>query len=286
MILLKMMIDYKKTGAALAVFALLSSCTTMRLQVAIPESFKEQAEMLPINVASLGQTRKPVRFGRYITSPIQRGWNLKTGRYDRNTNVTAEERLLRAFQIQKGTFTTKQKHRFRFTIGDSNRTAQVYALEQEVREGTQITRNSSWLSDVYQDKNMQYSFSALIIPQTAEQQEPWNFVMYTGFDWTQRKKLFEFNDIKEGGMLTRGSDTIFIKTVKINKTVTSKGTEHTMPFALPLAYEMRIDDTVCAIIDPMGRVLWLYKELNAEMKLAVAAVTAALLTRRIQNKLG
>ncbi|HLP37039.1 hypothetical protein [Lacibacter sp.] len=258
----------------------------MRLQIAIPEKFREQAQMLPIKVAGVGQTRKPVKFGKFTTSRIKRGWNFKTGSSDRNTTVTSEERLLRAFNIQKTAMTTSQKHRFQFTIRDGNRIAQVYALEREVREGTQISRNSRWLSDIYQDKNMQYSFSAFIIPQALNQQEPWNFVMYSSFDWTQRKNLFEVNDIKEGGMLTRGSDTVIIKTVKINKTVSPKGIEHSLPFALPMAYEMRVENNVCAIIDPMGRILWLYRELDEDMKLAVAAVTSALLTRRIQNKLG
>lgn len=280
------MIDYKKILILFTAMICFAACSTMRLQIAIPEKFKEQAEMIPIKVAGLGQTKKPVSFGNFTTSRINRGWNFKTGTYDRNTTVTTEERLLRAFNIQKGAMTTTQKHRFQFTIRDGSQVAQVYALEREVREGTQIARNSRWLSDIYQDKNMQYSFSALIMPQSINQQEPWNFVLYSSFDWTQRKKLFEVNDVKEGGMLTRGSDTIIIKTVKINKTVSPKGTEHALPFALPMAYEMRIENNVCAIIDPMGRILWLYRDMDEEMKLAVAAVTSALLTRRIQNKLG
>lgn len=280
------MMYYKKMLFTFAVSIFLTSCTIVKLQIAVPEKFKEQAEMLPIKVAGLGNTRKPVSFGKFTTSRIKRGWNFKTGLYDRNTNVTTEERLLRAFNIQRGSMTSTQKHRFQFTFHDGNQVAQVYALEREVREGTQITRNSRWLSDIYQDKNMQYSFSVLIIPQSLHQKEPWNFVMYSSFDWTQRKKLFDFNAIKEGGMLTRGSDTIVIKTVRIEKTITDKGTEHAMPFALPMAYEMRIDDAVCAIIDPMGRILWLYRDLDDELKFAIAAVTSSLLTRRIQNKLG
>lgn len=263
-----------------------TSCTMVQLQIAVPGKFKDQADSLPIKVAGLGQTKKPVSFGMFTTSRIKRGWNFKTSSHYNNPNVATEDRILRTFHIQRSDFLTTQKHRFQFVIRDGQRAATVYALEHEVRQGTQLLRNSRWLSELNQEKNIQYSFSAVILPQSATQEEPWHFSMYSAFDWTQRKKLFEFNELKEEGMLTKGRDTIFIKTIKTDKINTNKGTQHSIPFALPLAYEMRIDDTVCAIIDPMGRILWLYRALDAEHKFAIAAVTSALLTRRIQNKLG
>lgn len=280
------MICYKKFLFTSFISICLTSCTIVQLQIAVPEKFKDQADSLPIKVAGLGQTKKPVSFGTFTTSRIKRGWNFKTSRYNSNSFVTTEDRILRTFNIQRSDFLTTQKHRFQFVIRDEQRAASVYAMEHEVREGTQLLRNSRWLSELNQEKNIQYSFSAVILPQSATQQEPWIFNMYSGFDWTQRKKLFELNELKEEGMLTKGRDTIFIKTIKTDKINTDKGTQHSIPFALPLAYEMRIDDSVCAIIDPMGRILWLYRELDDELKFALAAVTSALLTRRIQNKLG
>ncbi len=280
------MICYKKILFTSFISICLTSCTIVKLQIAVPEKFKDQADSLPIKVAGLGQTKKPVSFGTFTTSRIKRGWNFKTSRYNSNSFVTTEDRILRTFNIQRSDFLTTQKHRFQFIIRDAQRAASVYAMEHEVREGTQLLRNSRWLSELNQEKNIQYSFSAVILPQSETQQEPWIFSMYSGFDWTQRKKLFELNELKEEGMLTKGRDTIFIKTIKTDKINTDKGTQHSIPFALPLAYEMRIDDSVCAIIDPMGRILWLYRELDDERKFAIAAVTSALLTRRIQNKLG
>lgn len=267
------------------ILMLVSSCTPIRLQVAVPDKFKEQADKLPVEVAGLGQGRKPVRFGPYSTSRIKRGWNITTGRYDRNTQLTSAERLLRAFNAEWGAMTTTQRHRFRFTIRDGQQAADVYALEREQREGSQIIRNSRWLSDLYVGKKVQYSFSAIIIPKSVSNPDPWNFFMYSTFDWTKQRGN-PFADIKEGGMLTRGTDTVFIQTIKVDKTVSQKGVEHTIPFALPMAYEMRIDNDVCAVIDPLGRVFWLYRELDEPLKLAVSAVAAALVSRRVQTKLG
>lgn len=271
-------------GAGIAFF--IGSCSPMKMQMAVPERFKEQAVEMPVTLAGMGEGRKPINFGSYKTSRIKRGWNITTGRYDRNSNITAEERVLNAFRIERGSMTKTQKDRFQFTIQDGKQIADVYALEREVTEGTQITSKNRFLSDFYQEKSFQYSFSAVIVPGDIDPKGDWSLFMYSTYDWSRPKKFMEMADFNEGGTLIRDQDTIVIRTIKINKVVSNKGQGYSLPFALPMAYEMRLEDGVCAIIDTWGKVVWMYRELDEPTKLAIAATASAILSRRIQNRVG
>jgi hypothetical protein len=265
-----------------------ASCTSVKMHMSVPEKFQEQAEKLPIaGIVNNGAGRKPLSFGSYMTSKIKRGWNVTTGRPDRNTRATTEERLMRAFNIGTMNTTSTQKDRFSFTITDGNLAAEIFGLERRTKEETRFKnlRNGSF-SDYNNnsiEKNFQYSFSAIIDVQSIANTSTWNLILYSSYDHTKKKKIFEAEDIKEEGILTHEKDTITIKAIKIQTFITDKGEERSLPFPIPSAYELRNEDGVCAIIDTWGKIVWMYRELDNPSKLAIAAAASAILLRRVTS---
>ena len=258
-------------------------CKTATFQIQVPQKFKEQAEKYPVVGMKRGNQKKPISIQSFTTSKIKRGWNITTGRVDRNTIFSPEERLLRAFNINRLNITTTQKDRFSFNISDGQQQAQVAAVEQEITEGVHVATNRQWLSEWFIGKNFKYSFSAIILPTSTPTAE-WQLSLYSMNNPSKKQSLLEKMDIQEGGFLIVGQDTISIKTIKIQQVVDQTGKEHTMPFAIPFAYEMRIADEVCAIIDTWGKILWIYKDLDEPLKLAITSSTAAILLRRIHYR--
>jgi len=263
---------------------LLIGCKTANFQIQVPQKFKEQADPYPVIGLSRGIGKKPIRIQEFTTSKIKRGWNIITGRPDRRTSDSPEERLLRAFNIQRLNMTTTQKDRFSFSIGRGQQEAQVVAVEQEIVEGVHVNTNQRWLSEWFMGKSFQYSFSAIILPSTNSTNVEWRLSMYSMSNPGKKQSLLEKMDIQEGGFLIVGLDTISIKTIKIQQVVDQTGKEHIMPFAVPFAYEMRIGDEVCAIIDTWGKILWMYKEADETLKFAITSATAAILLRRIHYR--
>lgn len=277
-----------KTGFVFVVSIFFASCMSIKMHMSVPEKFQEQAEKLPISgIRNDGAGKKPLSFGSYKTSKIKRGWNVTKGRPDRNTGVTSEERLMRAFYVGTMNTTSTQKDKFSFTITDGNLSAEVFGMERRTKEETrfQNLRNGSFgdFNGNSIEKNFQYSFSAIIDVQSVSYKSAWNLILYSSFDHTKKTKIFEREDIREEGILTKEKDTIDIKAIKIQKIVTDKGDEHNLPFPIPSAYELRNKDGVCAIIDTWGKIVWMYRELDEPAKLVIAAAASAILLRRVTS---
>ncbi|MCG7750749.1 hypothetical protein [Flavihumibacter cheonanensis] len=274
-----------KTCVLFVLASLFLACGTPNMQIAIPDRFKEQAIQYPVKIAGTGEGRKPVRLGPYSTSRIKRGLLTTRGRYNRNEQSLLQENLLNLFQIELGSLRSVQRDKFEFSFTDGKQAVQVLAQEQEISEGARFQSNTRWVSEVYREQSFQYAFSARFIPQNPNQGEPWNLVMYSNYDWSIQQP-FQAADFNEGGLLVTAGDTLTIKTVRVQRVIDKHGQEHAMPFAIPFAYEFRIGDEVCAIIDTWGKNLWLYKELDESTRSAIAAATTAILSRRIQNRVG
>lgn len=280
--------SFFKKFISFSIIISLASCMSVKIHMSVPKIFEEQAERLPISgIRNNGAGRKALSFGSYKTSKIKRGWNVTKGRLDRNTGVTSEERLLRAFNVGTMNTTSTQKDKFSFTITDGNLAAEVFGLERRTKEETryQNFRNRSFgdfnVNSI--EKNFQYSFSALIDVQSVSYKMPWNLLLYSSFNHTKKRNFFEREDIREEGILTNEKDTITIRAIKIQTFVTDNGKEQTLPIPIPAAFELRNEDGVCAIIDTRGKIVWMYRELDKPAKLAIAASASAILLRRVTS---
>jgi len=282
---------FKIVPSGVMVIALITfvSCKMPRMQMTVPARFQEQADKMVINgITKNGRVKRQLSFGAYQTSKVKRGWLITSSRADRNTNVTTEERVLRAFNIDRNSFTSNQRDKFKFSIQNGNHVVEVFAMERKVTEEIRTTINSKWLSDLSIGKNFQYSFSAAILPLANSQQEPWNLFIYSNHEYKPRKKPFELQlpDLQEEGILTNKKDTIAIKLLSIQTFVNDKGKEVKLLFPLPTAYELKINNGVTVIIVTSGKIVWMDNDLDEQTKLVIAAASSAIFYRRIHQRVG
>lgn len=279
---MKIYIIKKYCFILLTSFTLLS-CSTSKLFLVIPDQFEAEAEKMQIEGLGNGNGKKSISFGNYTTSQINRGWNVNTSKEDRNTNVEIEERLLRAFNINKKNITSTQKDQFNFTIKNSTNSAQVFALERKISEETRITTNNRWLSDFNKTKNFQYSFSAVIYSKVENSTSTWNLLLYSNLVNKTSNSLFDRYDTEEEGFLTNDTDTIIIKSFKSKNLANEKGEIKNLPFIIPTGYELLFNDQRIGMIDFLGKIIWMNKKLDEQTRIAIAAGSSAILLRRIQN---
>lgn len=265
------------------VFILLTTaCSTPKL--AIPEQFSAVATKMHIKGLNGWMINQHLTFGNYQTSKVKRGWNTKTTREDRKTDVTSEQRIMRAFNIQNANTTSNQKQKYQFSIEDGNQVAEVFCSERMTTEEWQVFSNNRWLGDFAQTNNYQYSFSAAILPMKANE-EPWQLVVYNNYDRKKdtARRFFDLPYVEEEGYATNGKERIDIKPLRLKNVTSKSGKERQFPVKILSGYELSIDGGVIGVIDAMGHHLWLYKELDEPTKLIVASICSALMLRKIQD---
>jgi hypothetical protein len=282
-LLMKMkMISYTIASLALC----MTSCTSIRL--AVPDQFSTQATMMEVKGLNSFTGRKAIKFGDYRTSKIKRGWHVTSSRPDRNSGITTEERVLKIFGVQNAHSTSKERTKYRYTIHDGNFSAEVYCLERLVKEKWEVKTNVRWLGDISETKNYQYSFSAVVIPLTMKDDEPWQVVYFNDYDRKNdtARKILDLPYVEESGYASNGKDTIKIRPVRVTNFISKSGKEAKIPFKVLTGYELRIDDGVIAIIDAFGHNVWVYNELDQPTRLVVASISSALLLRKVQDVKG
>ncbi|MCU7550982.1 hypothetical protein OCK74_17825 [Chitinophagaceae bacterium LB-8] len=269
-----------------AITLCICSCTSIRL--AVPDQFSEQATMMKVNGLNSFTGRKSISFGDYRTSKIKRGWHVTSSRPDRNSGITTEERVMKIFGVQNAHYTSKERTKYRYTIQDGNLTAEVFCLENMVKEQLEVKTNVRWIGDISETKNYQYSFSAVVVPLTMKDDEPWQVAFYNDYDRSKdtARRILDLPYVEESGYASNGKDTITIRPVRVSNVVSKSGKESRFPVKILTGYELRIDDGVIAIIDVLGHHVWVYNDLDQPTKLVVASVSSALLLRKVQDVKG
>ena len=262
---------------------LLFSCTTIKLSV--PQQFSAQATSMHVKGLNGWTLHQQLSFGNYQTSPVKRGWNISSGREDRPSSITTEDRLLKVFNIDKTNMTVNQKNKFQFTVSDGNQITEIFCLEKLTKEQLVIKSNNRWIGDTYDTKNYQYSFTAAILPQKIKEDAPWQLVLFNNYDQQKdtARRLFDLPYVEEQGYVTNGKETITIKPLRIQQFTTKDGREAKFPVKMLSGYELRIEDGVVGIIDSFDNNIWMYNDLDADTKLLLAAISSALMLRKIQD---
>lgn len=259
---------------------LFASCKGPGLSIAVPDRFAANATQM--KVSGLNGKRKPqLTFGNYQTTKLKTGWIVSKGGNDRNSGITTEERLLKVFKLSRETLTSSSKNKYQYTIQDGNLMAEVYCLEKTTRED--ITTKTR-LGEFSETKNIQYSFSAAIIPQTIKD-EPWQLVFYTNYDRKKdtARKFFERPYVEREGYVTNGKIQIDIRPILTGKVITKDGKETKTLLPLLMAYELKIENGVIGIIDVFNKNIWIYNDLDNDMKLIIASVSSAILMRKLKE---
>lgn len=260
-----------------------TSCTTIKL--AVPEQFSSQSTSMHVKGLSGWMINQKLSFGSYYTSSIKRGWNVSSSQADRPSGVTTEDRLLKVFNVEKSNITVNQKNKYQFTVQDGNGAAEIFCLEKLTKEQLVVKTNNRWLGDTYETKNYQYSFSAAILPMKVKEDAPWQLVLYNNYDKNKdtARRIFDLPYLEEEGYVTNGKETINIKPLRIQQFTTKDGREARFPVKMMSGYELRVDDGVVGIIDSFDNNVWMYNDLDSDTKLLLAAISSALILRKIQD---
>lgn len=269
------------TGVA-ALAICFSSCASHKLGV--PENFSSQATHMEVKGLGSWKGSHPISFGVYRTSKIKRGQHIITTQHD-GSFVTTDGRTLKAFPILSGSTASDQRASYRYTIQDDTQKAEVFCIERMERSQLEIRTNIQWLGDFSRLNNYQYAFSAVIAPAGAPEDTHWKVLLSNNFDRRKdtSRRLLDPPYVEEKGYAVNGKDTIRIQAIRVNKATAASGRDGKLPVKIISGYELRIDDGVIAIIDTYGHGVWIYNDLDAATRLVAAAVSSALLLRRVQD---
>jgi hypothetical protein len=262
--------------------ACLMSCGAS-IKLSIPEAFKQQATMEHVN----GARGNKMSFADFRTSRIRRGVHLI---YPGGGGPSFfwENLALNRLGIQKDESTVKERAKFRYILSDGKNQVQVYASEKAVTVHLEykMLHREGFLSSYEQLQQYNYLFSAIITTGTTHNSKSWELQMTNIYDRKAEndKNPFAHHKFGDNGLVTNGSDTIFIKPINTQTTVLSNGKEGRMPFKLLSGYELSTPDGVIAILDMIDRDIWFYNELDATEKLNISAIATAIFARKVHDE--
>ena len=259
---------------------LLASCKTISMNIAVPDRFAANATQMKVSGLN-GWPKPKLTFGNYHTSKVKTGWVASSKNYEPKFGITTAERMLKAYNIGRDNTTQHTRNKYHYTIQDGDLVAEVYCIEKTVKE--EITTTTP-LGQVGDTKNYQYSFSAVIVPQTVKD-EPWQLVFYNSYDSRKDtvRKLWERPYVEHEGYVTNGKIRIDIRPIITDKVVGQDGAAIKMFTKLVMAYELKIDDGVIGVIDVFKNNVWIYNDLDKDMKLIIASVSSAILMRKLDE---
>jgi len=97
------------------------------------------------------------------------------------------------------------------------------------------------------------------------------------------KNIFAHLKQEDDGLVTNGTDTIFIKSLTLKQTELNNGKTGQLPFKVLSGYELSTNDGVIAVIDLIERNIWFYNELDDREKLNISAIATAIFARTIHD---
>jgi hypothetical protein len=270
-----------KTFILVVTLALLVSSCGPGLKLFIPPVFKEQATAQHVDGARkrymsvAGITTTKIRRGIHSTYP---GWS---------RGFLLENILLNNIGLQKEEHVQKEKDKFQYIISDGKNRMQVFGKERKLTKSIKykLLEKNSILNSFEQVQQAQYIFAAQLVPDSSKGAKSWDLIMSNGYD---RKKsgdnsLFTILRPDDEGLVTNGTDTIFIRPVSTRETENLKGQKGRFPIKLLAGYELSSKDGVIAIIDLISHDVWFYNELEASDRLTIAAITTAIFARRVND---
>jgi hypothetical protein len=260
---------------------MLASCN-QQLRLAIPTAFSDQATMKHVK----GARGNKMSMEGFSISKIKRGIQWFSGSTSAKSEFSLDNLLLNQVGVDKSIVTQKSKEKFRFTVSNGMQTVNVRAKETELTSKVAYRSNGNNKSfDIYNRlQDNCYVFSAIMDIDSSSKGESWELLMTNLYD---RKTdtvngLFTIIRPDDNGLATNGKDTIFIKGVTINKTVSASGKEHVWPANMLGGYELSTGDGVAAIIDVYGRNIWFYNELETADRLIISAIGTAIFARTMK----
>jgi hypothetical protein len=255
------------------------ACKSASMNVAVPDKFAANATQM--KVSGLNHFPKPrLAFGNYRTTKVKTGWGVSSRNKNPYSGLTKEETLLKFFNIIDNT-TQDTRNKYRYTIQDGDLVAKVYCLEKTTK---QVLSANTRLGEFSKTKNFQYSFSATILPQTMKG-EQWQLVFHNSYDHRKdtAHKFFDRPYVDYEGYATNGKIQIDIRPIITDRVVLKDSTASKTFSKLLMAYELKIDGGVIGVIDVYNNNVWIYNDLDKDLKLVIASVSSAILMRKLNE---
>jgi len=158
-------------------------------------------------------------------------------------------------------------------------------LEATTEKGKVYNTNTA-LGTISQRDQLNYDFSAIIVPYNFEPKETWKLVMQSNYDRKKdtARRIGDLPATTDNFYASNGKETITIHPLRITQTTNAKGkTAKIWGPGILSGYELRIDDGVIAVIDIVDPTVWIYKELDKPTKMIVSAIGSAILLKRKQD---
>lgn len=261
------------------------SCTTLKLEV--PSQFSEQSTRMKVKGLNGWPINEHVRFGNYKTSRIKRGWHsmssYRSGDFGRRR---AENTMLDIFGVSPEESESNEKDKFNFYIDHDDMNVRVFGWERKSTSsfGIRTTSGKGLLDLIGHTEESEYDFAATIIPSTPQFSEPWKMNVYKRYDRdTDTTRRFHFPWIEEKGYATDGKDSIYVRAFYVKNVERPNGKPGFMPVKVRSGYEFTWDGGVVCIIDVFGKAVWLYNDLQPSEKLLLAALSTAIMIRRVED---
>jgi hypothetical protein len=110
-------------------------------------------------------------------------------------------------------------------------------------------------------------------------------VFYNNYDRQKdtARKFFDRPNVNREGYVTNGKIRIDIRPIITDRVVGKDGKISKTLVKLLMAYELKIDGGLIGVIDVFKKNIWIYNDLDGDMKLIVAAVSSAILMRRLDE---
>ena len=265
-------------------WACLMSCNASSLKLTIPDAFKQQATMEHVD----GSRGNKMSFANFSTSRIRRGAHVTYPGGWGGPSFFWENVALSQIGLQKDESTVKEKAKFHYTLTDGRNRVEVYAREKSVTTHLEykMLHREGFLSSYEQLQQYNYLFSAVISTDPTQNDKNWVLQMTNIYDRKAEndKNPFAHHTWGDNGLATNGTDSIFIKPIKIEKSVSANGVERQIPFAILSGYELSTPDGVIAIVDLLNRNIWFYNELDAAEKLNISAIATAIFARKVHGE--
>jgi hypothetical protein len=255
------------------------ACTTVKLSV--PSAFKDQASAFHVK----GARSNKMAYAGYRTSRIKRGFHVIYPGF--SWDFTLENLLLNKIGIDKDVSIVKEKARFRYVLFEDDTKIEVYGREKSSKRttGFAFTHVPGPFNSFESTDEYNYIFSAVIKTDTAAVTGKWQLVMSNVWEREEDpvQSIFSFLQSNDRGFATNTVDSIFIKPISIKNAEGKNGQKGILPFKMLSGYELATADGVIAIIDLIGRNVWVYNELNRKERLMVAGITTALFARKVNT---
>ncbi len=269
-----------KNTAVIIGFVFLTSCGPS-IKLAIPETFRQQATLQHVD----GARGNKMSFANFTTSKIKRGAHISSPGWGRRFFL--ENMLWNQIGIQKSEAVTRETTKFRYALTDGKNRTEVFAAEEEFTKALEfeLLNSKSIFNKVGQPQQYAYIFSAIISGDTTQNGKNWELLMTNFYDRKAEndKNLFANIRQEDDGLVTNGTDTIFIKSLTLKQTELNNGKTGQLPFKVLSGYELSTSDGVIAVIDLIERNIWFYNELDDREKLNIGAIATAIFARTIYD---